>query len=42
MSEITFSDARSRAVAVVTRMAEEQRLGDIMIPDEYVVETDLA
>jgi hypothetical protein len=42
MSEITFSDARSRAMAAVTRMAEEQRLGDIMILDEYVVETDLA
>jgi hypothetical protein len=42
MTEITFSDARSLALAAIRKMAEEQRLGELMIIDDGVVETDRA
>jgi hypothetical protein len=42
MSELTFSEARARAWDAIAHMAEEQRLGDLMIVDEAIVETDAA
>lgn len=42
MTEITLSEARLLAMAAIAKMAEEQRLGELMIIDDAVVETDRA
>jgi hypothetical protein len=42
MIGITFDEARSRAEAALGKMVEEQKLGDVMIIDDAIIETDQA
>lgn len=42
MNEISFGEARMRAMDAIRRLAKEQNLGDLMIVDDAIVETKLA
>lgn len=42
MNDISFSEARQVAVKAIEKLAHEEHLGDLMIIDEAVVETDSA
>jgi hypothetical protein len=42
MNDISFSEARQLAVKAIETLAQEEHLGDLMILDEAVVETDSA
>jgi Immunity protein 35 len=42
MNKITLSEAQKLAMDALKRLAEEQALGDLMIIEEAIVETDAA
>lgn len=39
MNEISFAEARIRAIDAITKLAAKERLGDLMIVDSAIMET---